>query len=84
MANHVIADRGWQQPRTYRDAFTILAEHGILTTSLADRMAGWAGLRNILVHLYLEVDHERLYTILQEELEDLESFGKSMTALLDE
>lgn len=80
----MIADRGWGQPGTYREAFETLAEKGVLPGPLAERMAGWAGLRNILVHLYLEVDHERLYEILQNELDDLESFARSMTALLDE
>ena len=84
LANHVIADRGWGQPGTYGEAFATLAEKSVLPGPLAERMEGWAGLRNILVHLYLEVDHERLYDVLQEELDDLESFGRSMTALLDD
>ena len=84
LANHAIADRDWGQPNTYREAFTALAEKGVLPRQLSERMEGWAGLRNILVHLYLEVDHERLYEVLQEELDDLESYARSMTALLDE
>ena len=49
LANHVIADRGWGQPGTYREAFTTLAENAVLPGPLAVRMEGWAGLRNILV-----------------------------------
>ncbi len=51
----MIADRGWGQPNTYREAFTTLAEKKVLPRPLSERMEGWAGLRNILVHLYLEV-----------------------------
>lgn len=84
LANHVIADRGWGQPSTYREAFATLAERGVLPGALAERMEGWAGLRNILVHLYLDVDHERVYDVVQDELGDLEGFGRAMTELLEE
>ena len=45
---------------------------------LAGQMDAWAGLRNVLVHLYLEVDRRRLYEILQSELDQLERFAGIM------
>lgn len=47
------------------------------------RDEGWASLRNVPVHLYLEVDHDRLYEILHEELDQLESHARAITAALD-
>ena len=78
LANHLIADKGWPSPATYRESFERLQVHGVIDAGLATHMARWAGLRNILVHLYLDVDHQRLYEILTKELDQLEAFGKAM------
>jgi uncharacterized protein YutE (UPF0331/DUF86 family) len=78
-AHHVIADRGWKTPETYREAFRILEAEGVLTSERAREMEGWAGLRNVLVHLYLDVDHERLYEILTRNLDQLEAFAAEVS-----
>jgi uncharacterized protein YutE (UPF0331/DUF86 family) len=78
LAHHLIAERGWPTPSTHRDTFRILAERGVLDGPLAERMAGWAGLRNILVHLYLDIDHGRLHEILRTELDDLASYAAAL------
>ena len=73
LANHLIADRGWRTPTTNRETFQILAENKVLSPELASRMEGWAGLRNILVHLYLQIDLEIVCDVLQHDLHELES-----------
>lgn len=83
LATQLIAERGWRSPSSYRDAYQVLTEEGVLTSELARKMEGWASLRNVLVHLYLEVDHDRLYDILHEELDQLESYARAITAALD-
>ncbi len=75
-AHHLIADRGWRTPTTYREAFRILEDNGVLTAELAGQMEGWAGLRN--VHIYLDIDRERLYEILTHDLDQLEQFAKAV------
>lgn len=45
---------------------------------LARSMEGWAGLRNLLVHLYLEVDPARLYEILRQDLDELERYAREL------
>jgi uncharacterized protein YutE (UPF0331/DUF86 family) len=76
IAHHVIADAGWGAPATYREAFRKLAENQVLTDTLASQMETWAGLRNLLVHIYLEVDQERLYEILTRDLDQLEEYSR--------
>lgn len=83
LANHVIADRGWKTPATCREAFQVLAAEGVLTPERARQMEGWAGLRNVLVHLYLDVDHERLHEILSRDLDQLERFAAELVRALD-
>ncbi len=82
LATQLIAEHGWRSPTTYREAFQVLAEEGVLTQELASEMEGWASLRNVLVHLYLEVDHERLYEILHEELDGLADYAAAVAAAL--
>ncbi len=79
LAHHLIADRGWKTPSTYREAFEILHAEGVLSGELAEQMQGWAGLRNILTHLYLEVDHVRLHEILARELDPLEDYALAVS-----
>lgn len=77
IAHHLIADRGWRTPASYRDAIRVLAEVRVLDAPLASQLETWAGLRNILVHLYLDVDHAIVFHILQTDLDQLEAFARS-------
>lgn len=75
LANHLISDRGWRMPTTNRETFQVLAENGALPEVLAERMEGWAGFRNVLVHLYLEVDHDIVFDILTRDLDELRAYA---------
>ena len=45
-------------PKTYRDSFATVARTGAIEPGLAARLAPSAGLRNILIHEYVEIDPE--------------------------
>ena len=81
LAHHLIADRGWRTPETYRDAFLVLQEEEVLNEEMAERMAAWAGLRNVLVHLYLDVDHALVWRTLVEDLDDLEKYAAAIAVV---
>jgi len=74
IANHIIASEGFRAPRDYRDSFQILREAGILSEDLTSTMRAMAGLRNLLVHLYWEVDDRMIYADIRGQLEDFETF----------
>jgi uncharacterized protein YutE (UPF0331/DUF86 family) len=61
IALHIIAASGASAPETYAEALTALGAAGVITTSLAEGLAGAVRLRNILVHGYLDLDHGRLF-----------------------
>lgn len=84
LAHHMVAERGWGAPATNRATFQLLEQHGVLTPELSAQLQGWAGLRNLLVHLYLEVNYERLWEILTEELDQLESFVAALVQFVGE
>ena len=84
LAQHLISSRGWRTPTTNREAFRILREEKVLSPRLAEQMEDWAGLRNVLVHLYLEIDHQLLWTALTEELIQLRDFAAAHDADVSE
>ena len=84
LCHHLIADRGWRTPSTYREAFQVLEENGVLDSELTRNMEKWAGLRNVLVHLYLEVDQRILYDILTRELDQIERCAEALSKAVDE
>jgi len=64
VARFVIAAEDWESPSSYREAASILARHGVLSPREARLLAGLAGLRNVIVHMYADVDYERLLEAL--------------------
>lgn len=81
IANHIIADRGYRTPQGYAESFSVLAEEGIITDRLADKMKMVAGFRNILVHDYLEIDNKIVYSSLNH-LDDFKQFASNVYKLL--
>lgn len=83
LANHLISSEGWRVPRDFRDAFTVLEEHGVIEGALAERMRALVGLRNRLVHLYAEVDDSRVHP-LSEGLDDLDAFARGVARFVED
>lgn len=75
IGNHLIADAGLEAPDTYRDAFAILARHGVLESQLGRSLQRWAGFRNVLVHAYLAIDHGISWDAIANDLNELREFA---------
>ena len=58
--NHVAAVELGQVADDYKATFPLAARAGVITDELARLLSPSAGTRNILVHEYLDVDHERV------------------------
>lgn len=82
IAQHVIADQGYRQAQSYKDTMDVLSEEGLIDRALAERLKGWMGFRNVLVHLYLTIDHGRSWDAIHDDLGDLEQFAAAMARLL--
>lgn len=83
IANHVISTESLGSPTDYSDYFTKLRQAGILDAELAERLQNMARFRNVLVHLYDEVDGHAIRNILNEDLEDVQAFLRQIYAHLD-
>ncbi|UMZ74974.1 type VII toxin-antitoxin system HepT family RNase toxin [Natranaerofaba carboxydovora] len=77
IGNHIISDEGFRSPAGYGEIFQVLKEEGIIDEDLAETMRKIAGFRNILVHDYLKVDINIVYSTLQR-LEDFKTFAKEI------
>ena len=83
VASHLIASEGLRAPRDYKDTFRVLNEASILTDDLAATMESLAGLRNLLVHVYWDVDDAMIHESLRSELDDFERFVGHVLDFLD-
>lgn len=84
VANHIIASEGWRSPADYADAFAVLREHDVVSRDLAARLSSMARFRNLLVHVYADVDDARVHRFLQADLGDFEDFTTAVLDLLEE
>jgi uncharacterized protein YutE (UPF0331/DUF86 family) len=57
----VISEFGFQKPDTYADIPRILFENKVINQELKEQLVDLARLRNVLVHDYIRLDHERVY-----------------------
>ena len=65
IGSHIIASLGLRSPESYVGVLRELGHGGAFPADFARRIEGMAGMRNILVHDYLEVDPERIYEVLE-------------------
>jgi len=81
IGSHLIAERGFREAESYADIIDILGEGKVFPKAFAARIRGMAGLRNILVHDYLEVDPKELRRHLGR-LVDFERYCQHVIAYL--
>jgi uncharacterized protein YutE (UPF0331/DUF86 family) len=67
---------------TYRDTFLRLADLGVYPRDFAEEIARSAGLRNILVHDYNDVDRRIVYGSIRTCLEQYHRYVESVEAFL--
>ena len=71
---HLVAALGYGVPDDYADVFSRLSERGGLDRELAERLKQASRQRNLLVHVYLEIDHAKIWDKLSE-VDDLRAFA---------
>lgn len=71
---HIAAQHLHHVPEAYAECFAILAENDLLDPDLAANLQRMAGFRNMLVHVYWQVDYDQVYDMLQSHLGDLQAF----------
>ena len=85
---HLISElaTGDQTPATrltYRDTFLGLVQLGVYDQQFAERIAGSARLRNVLVHDYNDLDHRLLHGALQTGVADYYDYVQAVRRFID-
>jgi uncharacterized protein YutE (UPF0331/DUF86 family) len=78
-AGHIIAREGLAVPKTYREAIEILLREGILPESHRASFLQMSSFRNRIIHIYDEIDPSEIFSILENHLEDFETFIRAIT-----
>ncbi len=82
IGHHLISALGLSLAEDYASVFLHLAEGGVLSQGLAEQMADMARFRNLLVHLYWKIDHEKIHKEMKKRIQVLEKFAKEIAAFL--
>lgn len=82
IAAQLVSELSADAPADYAGVFRALADGGHLDAALADRLARAAGLRNVLVHMYLDIDDREVFAALGR-LDDLRAFAREAQRLAD-
>lgn len=76
---HLITDKGEPAPASYKAAFLRAGELKIISKKLSKNLALSAGLRNILVHEYEEIDYVIVHKSIPSAVRDFTSFVKKLS-----
>ena len=82
ISSHLISKNQLKRPTTYRETFELLGQAGMISEELAGELSDLAGLRNVLVHIYGELDLDEIHSVLQNDLKILRSFRDEIKELL--
>ncbi|MGQ9895596.1 MAG: type VII toxin-antitoxin system HepT family RNase toxin [Roseiflexus sp.] len=82
LGNHIVAESGLGNVDWYSDIPRRLREGGLIDTSQEETWIKMIGFHNILVHDYLKVDRSIVFRVLQENIDDLETFKRMFAQFL--
>lgn len=74
VSSHIVSDQRLGEPQTNRDVFRLLGRAGVLSVDLAGRLERMAGFRNVIVHMYEDVNLAIVRDVVENHLGDLLEF----------
>lgn len=81
--NHVVVETDNRPPEDYRTSFVSAAKVKLISADLAERLKGSAGMRNILVHDYMEIDDEKVFNVIPAAIKDYKEYIKQAEAFVE-
>lgn len=81
VAMYVVSTRRLGIPQTKKEAFEMLKQNGLISEDMCKKMKGMIGFRNIAIHEYKQIDEEILRDVIENHLNDLKEFVRSMINL---
>ncbi|MCK4431352.1 MAG: DUF86 domain-containing protein [Candidatus Aminicenantes bacterium] len=80
---HVVLESGQRPPEDYTSSFIRAAEAGLITHELANKLKGSGGMRNIIVHEYIDIDDRKIYETLPIAISDYKEYIRQVDDFLD-
>lgn len=81
--NHVVVETGNKPPEDYSVSFINASQAGLISRELAESLKGSAGMRNILVHEYMEVDDEKVYSVIPLAIKEYKEYIRQVEKFLE-
>jgi uncharacterized protein YutE (UPF0331/DUF86 family) len=78
VGSHIVSDERLGEPDTSRDVFRLLERGGFVSSDLGKRLEQMAGFRNVVVHLYQDVDLGIVRDVVENHLDDLLAFAAAI------
>lgn len=76
ICNHIIHQKGLGIPQSSRNSFELVAQAGVISDDLSERLKRMLGLRNIAVHDYQKLNLDIVIAVITKHLSDFEEFSK--------
>jgi uncharacterized protein YutE (UPF0331/DUF86 family) len=84
IGSHILSRMPGGRAVEYKDIAIKLGKKGIVTATFSEKkLVPMAGMRNLLVHHYADIDHARLYGVIRDHLKDIEKFLQSIKKLIE-
>jgi uncharacterized protein YutE (UPF0331/DUF86 family) len=83
IGSHLLSRIPGARPSSYKDIPRLLERHNLIPSNFAlQSLMKMAGYRNQMVHFYGEITEREIYHIIQEELEDFDTFCTCVNKIL--
>ena len=79
---HIASKQLKKVPENYADCFQLLGDAGLIPLDLSANLQQMARFRNLLVHVYWEVEEGVVYDIIRSHLRDLRQYCQAVVNLL--
>lgn len=83
MGNHILAKYFNRAAETYKDVILLLGEEGVIPKNFAQKSSKMTDFRNVLIHVYLEVDEKKVFENLQKAPEEFTKFSRYFLQFLE-
>jgi uncharacterized protein YutE (UPF0331/DUF86 family) len=81
--NHVVLEMNERPPEDYTSSFLRAADVGLISRELAERLKGSGGMRNIIVHEYMDIDDRKVYGSLKQAISGFKEYIRQVDTFLE-
>lgn len=84
MCHHIVARLAGKVPDEYGECFLVLRDMGYINPEYAIKLKSMAGFRNVLTHLYHEVDNKQVCRYLRNDLWVIGNFLNVINTIVEQ